>query len=649
MRILRLRPTFRFAKLRQFSTTANTGLGDQILTELEEIWKKGKAPEKFNFSRDIFDRHALHRPTATALWFDNGDPSQDRKWSFSEVQKESLRSAIFLRNMLNLREGSPPPYVLTILSRLPEWCSLSPFFPEFGFPRLLHPQKDENQRGEGSSHTKMQVLYLHLSAIRVGTIFCPGTTMLTSEDIEYRLDASRAGMIITDEENMDKVDDAYRGLVDFGLKKVVIRTGDKKPVPLKNDWIDYHSLAETISANEIDSFRHLDTPSDQVAQGYFTSGTTGKPKMVAHTHSSYGIGHYTTVKMLDLKETDLHWNISDPGWAKSSYSNFFAPWTVGSAVYIHQMERFEAPKVLKALSEKPITTFCAPPTLYKSMVQETDPNLFKFPKLRYCIGAGEPVSPEVIRSWQKNTGVVLHQAYGQTEMTAVDCEISSKDDSIGIANGFMNIRIVDDAGKECPIGTEGQLALRVKPVRPVGLFKGYLKKGANGPELDTEKNSSVFVGDVYLTGDRAYKDDSGHVFLVGRADDVITSAGYRIGPSEIEASRILLFTAAGVVSCALQSVLQTHPSVVESAVVASPDPQRGEVVKAFIILTPQYKTIAEKDEAKLVTEIQNFVKKHTAPYKYPRKVEFVDTLPKTVSGKILRRELKRMEYEKGKK
>ncbi|XP_021952609.1 acyl-coenzyme A synthetase ACSM3, mitochondrial [Folsomia candida] len=595
MRILRLRPTFRFAKLRQFSTTANTGLGDQILTELEEIWKKGKAPEKFNFSRDIFDRHALHRPTATALWFDNGDPSQDRKWSFSEVQKESLRSAIFLRNMLNLREGSPPPYVLTILSRLPEWW------------------------------------YLHLSAIRVGTIFCPGTTMLTSEDIEYRLDASRAGMIITDEENMDKVDDAYRGLVDFGLKKVVIRTGDKKPVPLKNDWIDYHSLAETISANEIDSFRHLDTPSDQVAQGYFTSGTTGKPKMVAHTHSSYGIGHYTTVKMLDLKETDLHWNISDPGWAKSSYSNFFAPWTVGSAVYIHQMERFEAPKVLKALSEKPITTFCAPPTLYKSMVQETDPNLFKFPKLRYCIGAGEPVSPEVIRSWQKNTGVVLHQAYGQTEMTAVDCEISSKDDSIGIANGFMNIRIVDDAGKECPIGTEGQLALRVKPVRPVGLFKGYLKKGANGPELDTEKNSSVFVGDVYLTGDRAYKDDSGHVFLVGRADDVITSAGYRIGPSEIE------------------SVLQTHPSVVESAVVASPDPQRGEVVKAFIILTPQYKTIAEKDEAKLVTEIQNFVKKHTAPYKYPRKVEFVDTLPKTVSGKILRRELKRMEYEKGKK
>jgi len=273
---------------------------------------------------------------------------------------------------------------------------------------------------------------------------------------------------------------------------------------------------------------------------------------------------------------------------------------------------------------------CAPPTLFKSMMPEPIES-FKFKALRYALGAGEPLNPEVIRAWKNKTGNMdINQMYGQTEFTVLGCEIPGKDKegSLGKPNGMYTVKIVNESGKEVARNEEGILALKIKPVRPVGLFKGYVKQGTSeGLLWDEEKNSQCFIDDVYLTGDKCSMDEDGYIFFIGRADDIINSSGYRIGPTEVE------------------SALQTHPAVVESAAVSSPDVERGEVVKAFIVLNESYK---KSDKLELIAEIQNHVKSQTAPYKYPRKIEFVKSLPKTVSGKILRRELKRQEYAKNK-
>lgn len=575
---------------RQFASAVNRDWLD-----LEAICKTGHIPKTFNFARDVFDKHVVERPTATALWFDND--TTEHKFSFSELQSESIRAAIALENILQLTAQSKShssPYILVILPRVPEWW------------------------------------FLHLATIRKGIIFCPGTTMLAPQDIQYRLQASQAKIVITDSENMWKVDEAVSGLKDSGsflpsmLKKIVVSPSNDVS---QNDWLNYGDLISKVNSDKITDFRDADMDSESVAQIYFTSGTTGKPKMVAHSQLSYGIGHYKTKSLLTLKPNDVNWCIADTGWAKSAYSNFFAPWIAGCTVYIHQMERFEARKILEVLHTKPITTFCAPPTMYKSLIQVPDDNLFKFHSVRYCIGAGEAVGAEVGKKWKQKTGIKLHELYGQSETTAIGGWAPEREGSMGIPEkdpGY-DVVIIDDDGNELPRNTEGNIAIRVKPNRPVGLFKGYMKSGPNGPELDTEKNDSCFIGDFYNTYDRAYMDNDGYVFYVGRSDDVIISAGYRIGPVEVE------------------SVLQTHASVVESAAVASPDEVRGSIVKAFVVLADQYKNC---DRDQLVEELQTYFKQATAPYKYPRKIEFVDTLPKTISGKILRRELKKSEDEK---
>ncbi|XP_037043011.1 acyl-coenzyme A synthetase ACSM3, mitochondrial-like [Bradysia coprophila] len=575
---------------RQFASTANR---DRL--DLEAICRSGHIPKRFNFARDVFDRHVVERPSATALWFDND--TSEHKFTFSELKRESVRAAVALGNILELSEQSKchtSPYILVILPRVPEWW------------------------------------FLHLAAIRMGIIFCPGTTMLTSQDIQYRLEASQAKAVITDSKNMWKIDEAVKGLKESSsfspplLRKITVSPshGD-----LQNDWLNYDDLISKVNADQVTDFNDADMDSESIAQIYFTSGTTGKPKMVAHSQVSYGIGHYKTSALLDLKPNDVNWCIADTGWAKSSYSNFFAPWITGCTVYIHQMERFEARKILEVLHTKPITTFCAPPTMYKSLIQIPDEHLFRFHSIRYCVGGGEAVGAEVAKVWKQKTGIILHELYGQSEMTAIGGWAPAREGSMGIPNkdpGY-DVVIIDDEGTEVPRNTEGNIALRVKPNWPVGLFKGYMKGGPNGPEFDKEKNDSCFIGDFYNTGDRAYMDNDGSIFYVGRSDDVIISAGYRIGPVEVE------------------SVLQTHPAVVENAAVASPDEVRGSIVKAFIVLAEQYKN---HDQNQLVEELQAFFKRATAPYKYPRKIEFVESLPKTISGKILRRELKKSEEEK---
>jgi len=300
------------------------------------------------------------------------------------------------------------------------------------------------------------------------------------------------------------------------------------------------------------------------------------------------------------------------GWAKAAWSNFFGPWGNGAALFIQDARgKFNAKETLDLLTRYPITTFCAPPTAYRLMVQE-DLKSYQFMALRECVGAGEPLNPEVIASWRESTGLTIRDGYGQTETVLLCGNFPTEEirpGSMGKPSPGFDVSIIDNDGAELGPNQEGDIAVRIKPERPLGLFKEYWR--------NPEAMERSFIGDWYLTGDRAYRDADGYFWFVGRADDVIISAGYRIGPFEVE------------------SALVEHPAVVESAVVASPDPVRGEIVKAFVILAPGY----EPGDA-LVTELQDYVKSVTAPYKYPREIEFVTELPKTISGKIRRVELR---------
>jgi acyl-coenzyme A synthetase/AMP-(fatty) acid ligase len=364
-------------------------------------------------------------------------------------------------------------------------------------------------------------------------------------------------------------------------------------------------------------FAAADTAPDDDALCYFTSGTTGYPKMAIQTQG-YGLAHQITGRYwLDLRPDDVHWNLSDTGWAKAAWSSYFGPWTCGATIFVHHAEGFDPKRSLEVLAQYPITTFCGAPTIYRMVVLQ-DLSQYEFKTLRHCVGAGEPLNPEVIETWQRATGLVIRDGYGQTESVLLCASfpcLEPRFGSMGKPSPGIDLAVIDDDGSVLPAGREGDVAVRVKPARPPGLFKEY--RG------DEERTQKAFRGDWYLTGDRAYVDEDGYFWFVGRADDVILSAGYRIGPFEVE------------------SALLEHPAVVESAVVSSPDDMRGEVVKAFVVLAAG---VAGSDE--LVKTLQDHVKHVTAPYKYPRKIEFVASLPKTVSGKIRRVELREREWAK---
>ena len=358
------------------------------------------------------------------------------------------------------------------------------------------------------------------------------------------------------------------------------------------------------------------TRSDDPLLIYFTSGTVGYPKMVLHTQASYGLGHTLTAKYWhDLKPTDLQWTLSDTGWAKAAYGKLFGQWTQGAAVLQHDAKgRFDSSLTMRMIGKYGVTSFCAPPTAYRMMVLE-DLTQYDMPNLRHCTSAGEPLNPEVMKKWEDGTGLTIYDGYGQTETVLLVANyqcLPVRPGSMGKPVPGFQVGIVDEQGLELPASEEGQIAVKVTPERPVGMFREYWK--------DAEGMERSFVGDWYLTGDKAYRDEDGYFWFVGRADDLIISAGYRIGPFEVE------------------SALIEHPAVAESAVVASPDPVRGDIVKAFIILKPGY---VSSDE--LTLSIQEHVRNATAPYKYPRVIEFVAELPKTISGKIRRVELREAE------
>ena len=525
---------------------------------------KWEIPTHYNFSTDIIDKWAEDSTKTAMLWVD--DHGAEVKKTFKDISLSSKK----LANVLTKQGVKPNDVVLLILPRNIEWWET------------------------------------FTACIRMGALLAPGTTQLSAKDLQFRANTAEAVCIITNHEIADKFDQVTDKCSSVKTKIIV-----SEP---KDGWLFYDDLMSGAS----EKFSGPKTKSDDNCLVYFTSGTVGNPKMALHSHSSYAIGHQVTGKYwLDLTPKDLHWNLSDTGWAKAAWSSYFGPWHCGAAIFIHHTDRFDPTKTLELLASYPITTLCASPTMYRMMVLK-DVNTFKFPHLRHCTGAGEPLNPEIIEVWKADTGITIRDGYGQTETAVLVASfpcIEPRFGSMGKPAPGYDVQVVDEMGKTVPPDTEGNIAVRISPARPGGLFKEYWK--------EPDRTASVFLGDWYLTGDRATKDKDGYFWFVGRSDDVILSSGYRIGPFEVE------------------SALIKHPAVAESAVVSSPDETRGEVVKAFVILTPGFTGSEE-----LKAELQAHVKKETAPYKYPRKIEFVESLPKTVSGKIRRVALRKNEWIK---
>ena len=524
-------------------------------------------PEYFNFGFDIVDKWAEDH---TKLALISVDPSGDnaQKHTFWDLKVESNRFANLLKG-LGVAKGDR---AFIMAPRVPEWYIAA------------------------------------LGMMKLGVVPMPATTLCTPHDIEYRLNRAEATVAITDLENASKTEEVVASCP--SLKHIILLDGPKR------GWINWVDEQAKLS-NELEGVEP--TRSDDPLLIYFTSGTVGPPKMVLHTQASYAIAHVVTGKFWhDLKPTDLHWALSDTGWAKMAYGKLFGQWTQGAAILQHNaVGRFDADLTLRVLEKYGVTSFCAPPTAYRMLVLQ-DLKKYDLSDLRHCTGAGEPLNPEVMKVWEDGTGLTIYDGYGQTETVLLVGNFRCmpvKPGSMGKPVPGFDVSVVDEAGKELPAGEEGQIAVRVKPQRPVGLLKEYWK--------DPEAMAGSFYGDWYLTGDKGYVDEDGYFWFVGRADDVIISAGYRIGPFEVE------------------SALLEHPAVAESAVVASPDELRGNIVKAFIVLAPGH---VPSDE--LTQSIQAHVRTVTAPFKYPRAVEYVTELPKTISGKIRRIELRERELER---
>lgn len=516
-------------------------------------------PADFNWAYDVVDRWGDDPAKLAMRWV--GPAGELRAISFAAFAERSRR----LANALEARGLARGDRAFLMLPRVPQWWESI------------------------------------LGIMKAGAVSMPGTSLLTPKDIAYRVAASDARLIITDPDGAAKVDAVRDQCPTLAL--FVLVGGERA------GWLSYEQIVAAAAPER----PRLPTPSDDPCLVYFTSGTVGNPKMVLHTHASCPIGHRTTGKYwLDLRPDDLHWNLSDTGWAKAAWSSLFGPWNMGAALFVHDGRgKYNPRETLELLRDHPITTFCAAPTIYRLLVQE-DLRAYSFPALRSCTGAGEPLNPEVIQVWRDATGHTIRDGYGQTESALLCGNMPGEEVRLGsmgrAAPGFA-IAVIDDEGRPLPPRREGDLAVRVRPERPVGLFKEYWRNpGAN---------AAAFRGDWYITGDRAYVDEDGYFWFVGRADDVIISAGYRIGPFEVE------------------SALIEHPAVAEAAVVAKPDAARGAIVKAYVVLTA-----AAAPSPALAAELQEFVKQSTAPYKYPREIEFVRDLPKTVSGKIRRVELR---------
>jgi acetyl-CoA synthetase len=522
------------------------------------------APDSYNFAYDVVDAYAQAQPDKLALFWVN-DSGEERRFTFADMKRLSSKAAHFFAG-LGIKKGD---YVMLILKRRYEYWAI--------------------------------MMALH----KLGAVTIPATHLLTEKDIEYRNNAADIKMIVTvgDDALAESVDRAHASSASLRHK---VMLGKSRP-----GWLNYEEgvrdMPEEFERPTGDGALGMDDPMLM----YFTSGTTGMPKMVQHSYE-YSLAHIATAKYWhNVGEGELHLTLSDSGWGKFVWGKLYGQWLCGAVVFAYDMEKFVPSKILELIEKYDVSTFCAPPTMYRFLIKE-DLSKYTFRKLRYCTVAGEPLNPEVFYQFLRATGIKPYEGFGQTETVLQIANYlwnEPKPGSMGRPSPLYDVEIVNDAGRACDPGEKGEITIRLKEGRNVGLFGGYYR--------DPALTATAIRDGVYHTGDMAWADEDGYIWFDGRTDDVIKSSGYRIGPFEVE------------------SALLTHPSVMECAITAVPHPDRGQIVKATVVLTNGY---AASDE--LAKELQEHVKKVTAPYKYPRIVEFVDELPKTISGKIRRVEIR---------
>lgn len=521
---------------------------------------KVNVPENFNFGYDVVDRWAETNPDKKALLWTN-EQGEVIQFTFADLKRESDKTASFFAAQ-GIGHGD---MVMLILKRHYQfWFS---------------------------------IIALH----KLGATVIPATHLLTEKDIIYRCKMAGIKAIVATGDKI-VVDHIAKAMPDCPSLQTVISTG---PIVL-DGWLDFN--AEIEQAAPFVRPEHPNT-NDDVSLLYFTSGTTGEPKMVAHDFT-YPLGHIITGSFWhNLHEESLHLTLADTGWGKAVWGKLYGQWIAGANVFVYDFEKFEPVDVLKMISEHKITSFCAPPTVFRFLIRE-DLTKYDISSLKYCTIAGEALNPKVYEEWYRLTGIKLMEGFGQTETTLTIATypwLEPKPGSMGKKGPVYDVDLLTPDGRWAEDGEQGEIVVRTHGEKPLGLFKEYL----HDPELTHE----AYHDGIYHTGDVAWRDEDGYMWFVGRTDDVIKSSGYRIGPFEVE------------------SALMTHPAVVECAITGVPDEIRGQVVKATIVLAKDY--VARAGDA-LVKEIQDHVKRVTAPYKYPRIVEFVEELPKTISGKIRR-------------
>ncbi len=545
---------------------------EQTTFESQEDFKKNfkiKVPENFNYGYDVVDVWAEKEPQKKALCWTN-DRGDHRDFTFAEIKKYTDQTASYFQS-LGIGRGD---MVMLVLKRRYEfWYS---------------------------------IIALH----KLGAVVIPATHLLTKKDIVYRANAADIKMIVCSGEEMilNHIKDA---MPETPTVKSLVSVG---PV-VSEGFDDFHKGIE--NAAPFVRPENVNTNEDTSLM-YFTSGTSGEPKMVIHDFL-YPLGHITTGSFWhNLHEDSLHLTIADTGWGKAVWGKLYGQWIAGATVFVYDHEKFTPTDMLRMIQDYRITSLCAPPTIFRFLIRE-DVTKYDLSSLKYCTIAGEALNPAVFDAFYKLTGIKLMEGFGQTETTLTICTFpwtTPKPGSMGLPNPQYDVDLLRPDGTKAEDGEQGQIVIRIEK-KPIGLFKEYYR--------DPERTYEAMHDGIYYTGDVAWRDEDGYFWFVGRADDVIKSSGYRIGPFEVE------------------SALMTHPAVVECAVTGVPDEVRGQIVKATIILAKEYK---DKVGDELIKEIQDHVKEVTAPYKYPRIVEFVDELPKTISGKIRRVEIRSQDDKK---
>ncbi len=522
-------------------------------------------PDDFNFGYDVVDVYAKEQPYKEAVIWTN-DRGDVRHMNYREFKDYSDKAASYFLQ-LGIRRGD---CVMLILKRRLEWW--------------------------------ITMIALH----KIGAIAIPATHLLTDKDIIYRCHEASIRMIVS-VGDMPVLRNIIRARPYCSTLRYCVSIGPAVPQHWENYW------QGLMAAPRFHSQKGQNKVGDDFLM-YFTSGTSGEPKMVMHDYS-YPLAHILTAKYWhNVHDDSLHLTVADTGWGKAVWGKLYGQMIAGATIFANDFDgRFEAENMLRAMEEFHVTSFCAPPTVYRFMIRE-DLSKYDLSKLEYCTTAGEALNPNVFLEWKEKTGIMIYESYGQTETALVLGTypyVEPRPGAMGMPNPQYRVDVLNSEGKHCKPGEHGRLVILTDKCKPLGLFKEYYRN----PELTHQQHHDG----IYYTGDIVYTDEDGYYWFVSRADDVIKSSGYRIGPFEVE------------------SALMSHPAVIECAITGVPDEIRGLVVKATIVLADEYKG---KEGPELIKELQTHVKHETAPYKYPRVIEFVDELPKTISGKIRRVEIR---------